>query len=96
MKKHNLCYGHYSRGIHKIGNGFTWINKKNFFFQFGSELQCYLFFRLGAGTKGIEDIKNHEFFASIEWEALLRKEVYSYHNFPLQTFVFDLHFQFLY
>ncbi|OWR44354.1 ribosomal protein S6 kinase 2 beta [Danaus plexippus] len=31
--------------------------------------------RLGAGPNGIEDIKNHEFFASIEWEALLRKEV---------------------
>ncbi|KAL4702578.1 hypothetical protein ACJJTC_002199 [Scirpophaga incertulas] len=31
--------------------------------------------RLGAGPNGIEDIKNHEFFASIEWEALLKKEV---------------------
>ncbi|XP_045449590.1 ribosomal protein S6 kinase 2 beta [Melitaea cinxia] len=31
--------------------------------------------RLGAGPNGIEDIKNHEFFASIDWDALLRKEV---------------------
>ncbi|XP_068633832.1 ribosomal protein S6 kinase 2 beta [Battus philenor] len=31
--------------------------------------------RLGAGPNGIEDIKNHEFFASIEWDALLKKEV---------------------
>ncbi|XP_026318849.1 ribosomal protein S6 kinase 2 beta isoform X2 [Hyposmocoma kahamanoa] len=31
--------------------------------------------RLGAGPNGIEDIKSHEFFASIEWDALLRKEV---------------------
>ncbi|CAG4930724.1 unnamed protein product [Colias eurytheme] len=31
--------------------------------------------RLGAGPNGIEDIKNHEFFASIDWEGLLKKEV---------------------
>ncbi|XP_075975005.1 ribosomal protein S6 kinase II isoform X1 [Anticarsia gemmatalis] len=31
--------------------------------------------RLGAGPNGIEDIKKHEFFASIEWDALYRKEV---------------------
>ncbi|XP_059057397.1 ribosomal protein S6 kinase 2 beta [Achroia grisella] len=31
--------------------------------------------RLGAGPNGIEDIKQHEFFANIEWDALLRKEV---------------------
>ncbi|KAH9627683.1 hypothetical protein HF086_016837 [Spodoptera exigua] len=31
--------------------------------------------RLGAGANGIEDIKNHEFFASIDWDALYRKEV---------------------
>ncbi|CAK1585511.1 unnamed protein product [Parnassius mnemosyne] len=31
--------------------------------------------RLGAGPNGIEDIKNHEFFASIDWDALLKKEV---------------------
>uniref|UniRef100_A0A2A4K9Z0 Ribosomal protein S6 kinase n=1 Tax=Heliothis virescens TaxID=7102 RepID=A0A2A4K9Z0_HELVI len=31
--------------------------------------------RLGAGPNGIEDIKNHEFFANIEWDALYRKEV---------------------
>ncbi|KAJ2951209.1 hypothetical protein O0L34_g5602 [Tuta absoluta] len=31
--------------------------------------------RLGAGPNGIEDIKNHEFFANIDWEALLKKEV---------------------
>ncbi|KAG6453453.1 hypothetical protein O3G_MSEX008159 [Manduca sexta] len=31
--------------------------------------------RLGAGPNGIEDIKNHEFFASIDWEGLYKKEV---------------------
>ncbi|CAB3226700.1 unnamed protein product [Arctia plantaginis] len=31
--------------------------------------------RLGAGPNGIEDIKKHEFFASIDWDALFRKEV---------------------
>lgn len=31
--------------------------------------------RLGAGPNGIEDIKKHEFFATIDWEKLLRKEV---------------------
>ncbi|XP_052741035.1 ribosomal protein S6 kinase 2 beta [Bicyclus anynana] len=31
--------------------------------------------RLGAGPNGIEDIKEHEFFASIDWNALLKKEV---------------------
>ncbi|XP_013138202.1 PREDICTED: ribosomal protein S6 kinase alpha-3-like [Papilio polytes] len=31
--------------------------------------------RLGAGPNGIEDIKNHEFFTSIDWEALVKKEV---------------------
>ncbi|XP_041979884.1 ribosomal protein S6 kinase 2 beta isoform X2 [Aricia agestis] len=31
--------------------------------------------RLGAGPNGIEDIKNHEFFNSIEWDALLKKEI---------------------
>ncbi|XP_063534484.1 ribosomal protein S6 kinase alpha-3 isoform X1 [Cydia strobilella] len=31
--------------------------------------------RLGAGPNGIEDVKNHEFFANIDWDALLKKEV---------------------
>ncbi|XP_049872430.1 ribosomal protein S6 kinase 2 beta isoform X2 [Pectinophora gossypiella] len=31
--------------------------------------------RLGAGHHDIEDIKSHEFFASIDWDALLKKEV---------------------
>ncbi|CAH4034028.1 ribosomal protein S6 kinase 2 beta [Pieris brassicae] len=31
--------------------------------------------RLGAGPNGIEDITNHEFFASIDWDGLLKKEV---------------------
>ncbi|GBP89113.1 Ribosomal protein S6 kinase alpha-3 [Eumeta japonica] len=31
--------------------------------------------RLGAGPNGIEDIKKHEFFANIDWDALLKKEV---------------------
>ena len=38
---------------------------------------CYIC-RLGAGANGIEDIKNHEFFANIEWEALCKKEVCRY------------------
>ena len=35
----------------------------------------FLIYRLGAGPNGIEDIKKHEFFANIHWDALLRKEV---------------------
>ncbi|CAK1555154.1 unnamed protein product [Leptosia nina] len=31
--------------------------------------------RLGAGPNGIEDIKKHEFFANIDWDGLLKKEV---------------------
>jgi p90 ribosomal S6 kinase len=31
--------------------------------------------RLGAGPNGIEDIKKHEFFATIDWAALLKKQV---------------------
>lgn len=31
--------------------------------------------RLGAGPNGIEDIKKHSFFATIEWSKLLKKEV---------------------
>lgn len=31
--------------------------------------------RLGAGPNGIEDIKNHEFFATIDWAALVKKQV---------------------
>ncbi|XP_070491532.1 ribosomal protein S6 kinase 2 beta isoform X3 [Chironomus tepperi] len=31
--------------------------------------------RLGAGPNGIEDIKRHEFFATIDWDALLAKKV---------------------
>ncbi|XP_050674793.1 ribosomal protein S6 kinase 2 beta isoform X2 [Leptidea sinapis] len=31
--------------------------------------------RLGAGGNGIEDIKKHEFFTSINWDGLLKKEV---------------------
>ncbi|KPI94128.1 Ribosomal protein S6 kinase alpha-2 [Papilio xuthus] len=31
--------------------------------------------RLGAGPNGIEDIKSHEFFTSIDWDALVKKEV---------------------
>lgn len=31
--------------------------------------------RLGAGANGIEDIKRHEFFATIDWNALLGKKV---------------------
>ncbi|XP_047525186.1 ribosomal protein S6 kinase 2 beta isoform X1 [Pieris napi] len=31
--------------------------------------------RLGAGPNGIEDITKHEFFASIDWDGLLKKEV---------------------
>ncbi|XP_014771715.1 ribosomal protein S6 kinase 2 beta isoform X2 [Octopus bimaculoides] len=32
--------------------------------------------RLGYGTKGIDGIKKHPFFASIDWDKLLRREVY--------------------
>ncbi len=31
--------------------------------------------RLGAGPNGIEDIKNHEFFATIDWPNLVEKNV---------------------
>ncbi|KAK5649800.1 hypothetical protein RI129_000829 [Pyrocoelia pectoralis] len=31
--------------------------------------------RLGAGAGGIEDLKQHEFFATIDWEALLNKKI---------------------
>lgn len=31
--------------------------------------------RLGAGPNGIEDIKRHEFFSTIVWDKLVRKEV---------------------
>lgn len=31
--------------------------------------------RLGAGVGGIEDIKKHEFFATIDWDALVNKKI---------------------
>ncbi|XP_035673174.1 ribosomal protein S6 kinase alpha-3-like [Branchiostoma floridae] len=31
--------------------------------------------RLGAGADGVEEIKRHNFFASIDWEKLLKKQV---------------------
>lgn len=31
--------------------------------------------RLGAGPNGIEDIKNHEFFATIDFKLLVEKKV---------------------
>ncbi|XP_031334765.1 ribosomal protein S6 kinase 2 beta isoform X1 [Photinus pyralis] len=31
--------------------------------------------RLGAGAGGIEDLKRHEFFATIDWEALVNKKI---------------------
>lgn len=31
--------------------------------------------RLGAGPSGIEDIKRHEFFSTIEWPALMQKKI---------------------
>lgn len=31
--------------------------------------------RLGAGPNGIEDIKRHEFFATMDWASLVEKEV---------------------
>ncbi|KAK9754846.1 Protein kinase C terminal domain [Popillia japonica] len=31
--------------------------------------------RLGAGTGGVEDLKRHEFFATIDWDALLSKKI---------------------
>jgi len=31
--------------------------------------------RLGAGTRGFEDIKEHEFFAPLDWEDLLQRKV---------------------
>lgn len=38
-------------------------------------IHMHLIYRLGAGPNGIEDIKHHEFFTSIDWDALLEKEV---------------------
>lgn len=40
------------------------------------------YYRLGAGPNGIEDIKKHEFFASIDWDGLLKKEVIFTNSFP--------------
>ena len=31
--------------------------------------------RLGAARDGIDQIKNHAFFASVDWEALYRREI---------------------
>ena len=31
--------------------------------------------RLCSGPNGIEDLKNHAFFASIDWDKLLKKQV---------------------
>lgn len=31
--------------------------------------------RLGAGPNGIDDIKRHEFFATIDWDALVQKKI---------------------
>ncbi|VVD00505.1 unnamed protein product, partial [Leptidea sinapis] len=45
--------------------------------------------RLGAGGNGIEDIKKHEFFTSINWDGLLKKEVISRAD---DAFYFDSEF----
>lgn len=31
--------------------------------------------RLGAGPEGVKEIKNHSFFATIDWEKLFNKEI---------------------
>ena len=32
--------------------------------------------RLGAGTQGVEDIKNHQFFASINWPVSIHMKLF--------------------
>lgn len=31
--------------------------------------------RLAAGPEGVEDLKRHEFFATVDWNALLNKQI---------------------
>jgi hypothetical protein len=32
-------------------------------------------YRIGGGKDGVNEIKNHEFFKGVDWDAMLKKEI---------------------